>query len=131
MEERTYALQLLNEALRKEISDREHAEEALRASEEQFRKIFMATPIPAWLYDPQTGRLLEVNKIAVSSYGYSREEFLGMSIADIQSGEAEVCVGSAIRGSGNLHGSEHCGQHRRKDGRVIDVETGDYGKKGG
>lgn len=126
VQERTYALQLLNQALRNEISDRERAEEALRASEEQFRQIFMTTPIPVWLYDLQTGRFLEVNDIAVRNYGYSREEVLEMSIADIQPGEAELCVPSAGPRPGKLHGSGHCGQHRKKDGPVIDVEISSH-----
>lgn len=124
--ERTYALQLLNEALHKEISDREHAEEALRASEEQFRQIFMTTPIPVWLYDLKTGRFLEVNDIAVRNYGYSHAEFLEMSIADIQPDEAESYVVSARLNPTSLHGSAHCGQHRRKDGRVMDVEISSH-----
>jgi len=33
-----------------------------------------------WVYDPATLRFLTVNKAAIRHYGYSRKEFLGMTI---------------------------------------------------
>ena len=125
--ERTYELRLLNQALRNEVADRKGAEQALRESEEQFRQIFMTTPIPVWLYDLKTGKFLEVNDIAVESYGYSREEFLAMTIADIQPVEEGQKTAGSETIDRNSSESPRCGQHKKKNGRVIDVEISSHG----
>ena len=37
-----------------------------------------------WVYDAQTLRFLAVNEAAVRHYGYTRQEFLAMTITDIR-----------------------------------------------
>jgi PAS domain S-box-containing protein len=49
-----------------------------------FDAVFYDNPMPMWFYDNATLRFLEVNQIAIDRYGYSREEFLGMTIRDIR-----------------------------------------------
>ena len=59
-------------------------EEALRKSEAQYRLLFESNPQPMWVYDLATLRFLAVNDAAVRHYGYSRAEFLDMTIKDIR-----------------------------------------------
>ena len=59
-------------------------EEALRKSEAQYRLLFESNPQPMWVYDLTTLRFLAVNDAAVRHYGYSRAEFLDMTIKDIR-----------------------------------------------
>ena len=42
--------------------------------------LFEASPLPMWVYDAETLAFLAVNDAAVRHYGYSREEFLAMTI---------------------------------------------------
>ena len=49
-----------------------------------FEQLFHANPQPMWIYDVETLAFLAVNDAAVERYGWSREEFLGMSIRDIR-----------------------------------------------
>ena len=56
---------------------------AVVASERTFRLLFERNPIPMWTCDPRTLRFLRVNGAAVARYGYSRCEFLNMTLADI------------------------------------------------
>lgn len=60
------------------------AEEALRESEEKYRILFENNPHPMWVFDPETLAFLAVNESAVRHYGYSREEFLSMTIKEIR-----------------------------------------------
>ena len=53
-------------------------------ADERYRPLFALSPQPAWVYDRETLRFLEVNEAAVRSYGWTRDEFLGMSLRDIR-----------------------------------------------
>lgn len=69
---------------RKRIEDeRKQAELALAQSEAQYRLLFENNPHPMWIFDTKTFAFLAVNDAAIVKYGYSRSEFLGMTIFDI------------------------------------------------
>ncbi|MBI4292669.1 MAG: PAS domain S-box protein [Betaproteobacteria bacterium] len=99
------------------------AVEALRASETNYRQLFAANPHPMWVYDLETLRFLAVNDAAVTHYGYTRDEFAAMTIADIRP-EAEVprLVQNVARVEEGRVDEAGIWQHRKKDGTLIDVE---------
>ena len=67
----------------RDVTERKQAELALRDSEERYRLLFESTPQPIFVCDAATLRFLTVNEAAVRTYGYTRDEFLGMTIEDI------------------------------------------------
>ena len=96
-------------------------EEALRKSEAQYRLLFESNPHAMWVYDLKTLRFLAVNSAAVRHYGYTRPEFLGMTVEDIHPPEdcdelSEHLVVDSLRDQA------YQARHRKKDGLVIDVE---------
>ncbi|MFA6945753.1 MAG: PAS domain S-box protein [Pedobacter sp.] len=64
----------------KDISDRKKVENELNLEKEKYRNLFNFSPIPQWVYDVETFRFLDVNEAAVRHYGYSKKEFLSMTI---------------------------------------------------
>jgi PAS domain S-box-containing protein len=94
--------------------------QTLTQTEARFRLLFSSNPHPMWVFDPATFRFLEVNDAAVVTYGYSREEFLRMSVLDIRPPEDIPRVVEKIR---HTHEDGSYGQwrHRRKDGTIIHV----------
>src|SRR3954468_16183409 len=48
---------------------------------------FTLLPVPAWIFDHASLRFLAVNDAAVERYGWSRAEFLAMTVADIRPAE--------------------------------------------
>jgi hypothetical protein len=96
---------------------------SLASSEERYRMLFEASPLPMWVYDADTLRFLAVNEAAVRHYGYTRSEFLAMTIKDIRPSEdvSALLADMADRGG---PGSPMPGvwRHQTKDGTIIDVE---------
>lgn len=104
-----------------DVHDQVTAEQALRESEERYRMLFEDNPYPMWIYDAETLRFTAVNDTAVRSYGYSREEFRAMTVADIRPNEDVPAL------LGRLHslepGKTEPVRHKRKDGSVFWVEV--------
>ena len=94
----------------------------LTDSERRYRVLFDTLPLPMWIYHVQSLRFLAVNQAAVERYGYSREEFLGMSILDIRpadEGERLVGMVPTIRRE-RMVGSGW--RHLTRAGDILDVE---------
>jgi PAS domain S-box-containing protein len=56
----------------------------LRESEDYYRYLFANNPSPMWVYDTATLHFLQVNDAALSLYGYSREEFMQLTLEDLR-----------------------------------------------
>ena len=75
--------------------------------------LFQEHPQPMWIFDPERRSIVEANAAAASLYGYSQDEFRGMTISDI-------CVnGDAAAGPSQ--------SHRTKSGRIIEVDAAAHG----
>jgi two-component system, cell cycle sensor histidine kinase and response regulator CckA len=95
--------------------------------EEVCQSLFESNPHPMWIFDAETLVFLAVNNAAVQSYGYSREEFLSMTIKDIR---PEADVNHLIRQLSDITpflNQSGEWQHRKKDGTIIDVEITTHG----
>jgi PAS domain S-box-containing protein len=106
-----------------DITEPKRIEDAVRASEAKFRLLFAGNPLPMWVYDLDTLRFLEVNEAAIKHYGYSREEFLSMTIADIRPPEDVPRLLEGIEPDSSDPYDAGAWRHRRKDGSLIDVEV--------
>lgn len=88
-----------------------------------YRALFEGHPQPMWVYDTTSLAFLAVNEAALARYGYSRDEFLAMTLRDIRP-EADVPAleenlgreRTRLQQSGDW-------RHRLKDGRIILVEV--------
>jgi two-component system, cell cycle sensor histidine kinase and response regulator CckA len=101
--------------------ERRRSEDALRKNEEMFRLLFSYSPLPTWVLDCETLRFLKVNDAAVHQYGYSYEEFEGMSILDLhpEGKDKDLEPFRQWTGQGRYHGNW---KHRKKDGKLMEVE---------
>ncbi|MFL6697375.1 MAG: PAS domain S-box protein, partial [Vitreoscilla sp.] len=90
--------------------------------EPRYQQLFESNPMPLWVYDLETLRFLDVNEVACAKYGYTREEFLSMSILDIRPAEDANAVVASVRGTPAQVFNSGIWRHRLRDGRIIDVE---------
>ena len=97
-------------------------DEAGRQQESVCRQMFQTTTLPMWVYCLETLRFLEVNDAAVRQYGYTRAEFLSMTIADIRPPEDVPRLVEGLEPAGPSSYSAGIWRHRKKDGSLISVE---------
>jgi len=123
--EKSHGLELSQrtEELQREIVERERAERVLRESEERYRTLFESSPHPMWVYDCETLGFLEINDAAAEHYGYSREEFLSMHIADVCCMEGPSDPANPTAGGARDPEDVGIWTHRIMDGTLIQVEV--------
>jgi len=93
------------------------AEEALRESQERYRRLFDLESDAIIVVDNATGQVLEVNAAATRLYGYSRDEWLQMKNTDV-SAEPEKTRRAVIDRLSLIP----VRWHRRKNGEVFPLE---------
>jgi PAS domain S-box-containing protein len=107
--------------------ERANVAEAVAETEARYRVLFERNPGPMWVYDFETLRFLAVNQATVDHYGYSRDEFLGMTLKDIRPAEdVDQFLAVYDRLKSLLEAGEllHPGvfRHRKKDGSILSAE---------
>jgi diguanylate cyclase (GGDEF)-like protein/PAS domain S-box-containing protein len=92
------------------------------SAQQQAQILFDRMPVGAWIHDCDTLEILAVNDVALQMYGYSREELLSMTLAQLRPDKNRDAVIDLFRAhpAGELRGLY---RHERKDGAIIDVEA--------
>lgn len=94
----------------------------LKKREESFRLLFDNNPMPMWVVDIESQKFLAVNNVAVEHYGYSREQFLAMTIFDVRPPEDREEFAQYIR-NGSLSQGTKIWRHQKSDGSCIYVSV--------
>ncbi|MDJ0557428.1 MAG: EAL domain-containing protein [Microcoleaceae cyanobacterium MO_207.B10] len=117
--------EIIIEGLAIDITERKQIEKELREAKELYQTIFNQTLEGFWIVDVQdkSGHILEVNHAYCQMIGYTREELLQMTIADLEYEETPEVVNQnrqqiIDKGSGYFET-----RHRCKDGSIINIEV--------
>ncbi|HBD08352.1 MAG TPA: hypothetical protein DCZ69_08830, partial [Syntrophobacteraceae bacterium] len=106
----------------RDITEEKLAQQALIESEQRHRAILQTALDGVWLVDMQ-GRLLQVNEAYCRMSGYSGDELLNMRVADVEVVENLSTTIDHIQRIMVQGQDRFETRHRRKDGRVYDVEV--------
>ncbi|HEX2739427.1 MAG TPA: PAS domain S-box protein, partial [Rubrobacter sp.] len=124
----------------RDVTERKRAEQTLKKSERRFRHLFENSSDALFIHD-ERGRFVDCNAEACRALGYTREELLSLSVADVatrliseeERREGETLWERALRGEpGRIVGLDD-NEMRRKDGTTFPVEVGigsiEYGER--
>lgn len=87
--------------------------------------IFDFSPYPMWIYDVETLEILKVNHEAIRQYGYTKKEFLSLTLQSIRPKEDIPILNAAIK---DIHQRDdgyfkkRLIRHKKKDGTVFPVQ---------
>ena len=105
------------------IEHRKSSEEQIKRTEEKYSNLFNDNPLPVWIYDVETLKFIDVNEAAILHYGYSREEFLAMTLPDIRPAEDVALLMKAIDRAKKhkRNNNKEPYRHIKKNGAIIYV----------
>jgi PAS domain S-box-containing protein len=121
-----------------DVTDHKQADETLRASEGSyglpserntdealmlFRALIDRSNDGIEVIDPETGRFLDVNETACRAHGYTRDEYLTLSVRDVAPTSDPAAWARNLEQLRRLGSRLHVGLHRRKDGSTFPVEV--------
>lgn len=125
VEERTAQLRQANEELSREIAERHRAQVALKESEKRYRTLFESAADAIYILDADPSRLgniVSANPAAAEMHGYSLDELLTLSIADLNTPDSTARTRERL---GRMYVGETLKKelnHRKKDGTIFPVE---------
>lgn len=104
--------------------ERQKSRAELEESEKRYSDLFHLSPLPMWVYDLENLEIMDVNASAIKHYGFSKEEFLSMTIRDLRPLEEIPALEDAIQYSSQQDNMFFQGffKHKKKNGDIIQVD---------
>lgn len=106
-----------------DITKRRAAEEELRSSEQQYKLLFESNPLPLWMVDKDTMRVIAANEAAARLYGYTKEELPNMEVSAFRIPEDRSLQMREWREDMTSASERNILRHVKKDGTIIFVQV--------
>ena len=109
------------------ITGRRKGEESVIENEKKYRYLFEYNPLPMFISDVETLRILECNEEALIKYGYTRDEFLQLTIRDLRSPEVMPIagdIGPVKKSNEGLY--RGVWPHKKKNGDLISLDVTEH-----
>ncbi|SAK43857.1 diguanylate cyclase/phosphodiesterase with PAS/PAC and GAF sensor(s) [Caballeronia fortuita] len=100
---------------------------ARQRSNERFRGMFEAHPVPMWIVDRETMRFVAVNQAAIGHFGFNEPEFMNMTLRDLHHADDFDSFAARLARSGEGgepgQGSAGVWRYRCKDGSIVGADV--------
>jgi PAS domain S-box-containing protein len=106
-----------------DITKRKAAEEELRSSEQQYKLLFESNPLPLWMVDKETMRVIAANDAAARLYGYAKDELPNMEVSAFRIAEDRHLQMREWREELTAVSERNILRHIKKDGTVMFVQV--------
>ncbi len=106
-----------------DVSSKMKAELEMADIEKAYHQFFHQNSYPLWVYDVETLEFLEVNEAAIKQYGYSKSEFLRMTVKQIRPQEDVPLLLQMLSVELKDQDIPKYWRHRRKDGTIFYVKV--------
>jgi PAS domain S-box-containing protein len=110
-----------------DVTERNRATAALLAAREEHRLLFEHNPQPIVVFDCTSLEIVAVSRAAIETTGWSREEFLSMTLLDLAPQDEHAAmldyVARSVRDEPLGYRAPRPRRHVCKDGRILDVEV--------
>ncbi|HEY9001157.1 MAG TPA: PAS domain S-box protein [Mucilaginibacter sp.] len=106
-----------------DITQRKAAEEELRSSEQQYKLLFESNPLPLWMVDKDTMRVIAANEAAARLYGYTKDELPNMEVTAFRIPEDRGLQMREWREDITTTSERNVLRHVKKDGTVMFVQV--------
>ncbi|MFV8393351.1 PAS domain S-box protein [Flavobacterium sp. LB2P6] len=107
----------------RDVTIQKQLEIELLSSKEIYHQIFYSNPNPMWIFDLETLAFIEVNQTTIDQYGYTKEEFLSMTLKDITPEEdIPLLLISAVKAISEYNADQELWRHITKNGEILFAE---------
>jgi diguanylate cyclase (GGDEF)-like protein/PAS domain S-box-containing protein len=107
----------------RDITEQKLASQFLLDSEKRYHDLFDLTPLPIWVLDEESLKLVTANQAALDKYGYTLEEIQAKTVLDLQIEQDRESVASQLRQRDPTQPAKYLRRHVTKDGGVIMAEV--------
>ncbi len=90
---------------------------------DRYRQIYEAVALPVLMLDAESWRIVSANEAALRQYGYTREEFLGLSVLDVRPPEGRDDARRVLSGMPHGFWKASAVRHQRKDGSIFNADV--------
>jgi PAS domain S-box-containing protein len=101
----------------------QNSQEELKKKVQQYKLLFENNPMPMWIASRSTYKILDVNKVAIRHYGYTRDEFLNLTTKDLRPAEDVQKYLAYISKESQPSDNAGIWRHKKKDGTIIIAEV--------
>jgi PAS domain S-box-containing protein len=90
---------------------------------QSYQLLFEKIPLPMWVHDAHTLRLLAVNEAVVAYLGYDKQAFLGLSLLDLHPEDDWPALREQLKLPMHEREIQRTCRHKKRNGDVIEVQT--------
>ncbi len=110
----------------RDSTEKKEQEQALGLSEQRYQHVFNSNPLPLFIFNFTTHRIVEANHSALKKYGYTKKEFLSLTIDSLHPGSEILILNKMLKNeSAFSYISDRILTHKKKDGELIYMKSTD------